>query len=113
MELTISDRTHDDLTVVTVAGEIDVFQSPKLREHMRALIEDGRHQIVLDLNDVEFLDSTGLGVVVGIYHRLRTVGGSLVLVGANERVRRVFHITKLTSIFTLYPTLDAALEAAR
>jgi anti-sigma B factor antagonist len=113
MELTIDERPIEGLTVVTVGGDIDVFTSPRLRETLLELIEKGQVDLLVDLGEVEFLDSTGLGVLVGIHHRLRNREGSMSLVGGNERVRRVFHVTQLDRIFTLHPTLDDAIHSLR
>ena len=112
MEFAVDHRVHGDLAIVTVAGEIDVFTCARLRDELQDLIQDGTQHLVVDLNDVEFLDSAGLGVLVGAYHRLRGGEGTLVFVGANDRVRKIFHITQLMKIFPLHPTLDAALEAS-
>lgn len=113
MELTIDERPYDGLTVVTVSGDIDVFTSPRLRETLLDLIEKGQVNLLVDLGEVEFLDSTGLGVLVGIYHRLRNREGSMSLIGGNERVRRVFHVTQLDRIFELHPTVEEAVHALR
>ncbi|MEO5876233.1 MAG: STAS domain-containing protein [Streptosporangiaceae bacterium] len=107
----INHRLHGDRAIVAVSGEVDVFTSPELREYLQNLIEEGNLNLILDLTGVEFLDSCGLGVLVGIFHRLQSRDGSLVFAGASERVGKVFHITQLTKIFELYPTLDQALAA--
>lgn len=111
MDFAAEHRAQDDLTVVQVRGELDVFSSPRLREMLLDLVEEGGLHLVVDLSDVTFLDSTGLGVLVGIYHRLRARGGSLTFGGANDRVRRVFHVTQLTKIFVLHDSVGAALKA--
>jgi anti-sigma B factor antagonist len=112
MQLSIDHRLHGEMVIVTVSGEIDVLSSGQLREYLHALIKDGRVHLVVDLSGVEFLDSTGLGVLVAVHHRLQASDGSMVFVGATERVRNVFHITRLTRVFPLFDTLDEALEAS-
>ncbi|WP_433333253.1 STAS domain-containing protein [Spirillospora sp. CA-294931] len=111
MEFAVEHRVEKELTVVKISGEIDVFTSPRLREMLLDIIDSGGHHLVVDLGEVTFLDSTGLGVLVGIYHRLRARDGSMSFMGVNDRVRRVFHVTQLTKIFVLHPTLDDALAA--
>ncbi|HEX2315784.1 MAG TPA: STAS domain-containing protein [Thermomonospora sp.] len=111
MDFAVEQRTEKDVTIVKVSGEIDVFSSPKLREMLIDVIDKGPLHLVVDLGDVTFLDSTGLGVLVGIYHRLRARSGTMSFVGANERVRRVFHVTQLTKIFSLHDTLEDAVAA--
>lgn len=113
MEFAVEHRVEKDVTVVKVTGELDVFSSPRLREQLLDVIDTGPVRLVVDLSGVTFLDSTGLGVLVGIYHRLRARNGTMSFVGANERVRRVFRVTQLTKIFALYDDLDQALAAER
>lgn len=111
MNFAVEHRAEKDVTVVTVTGEIDVFSSPRLREMLLDVIDNGADHLVVDLGEVTFLDSTGLGVLVGIYHRLRARSGSMTFVGANDRVRRVFHVTQLTKIFELHDSLEDAVAA--
>ncbi|MCP2337020.1 STAS domain-containing protein [Actinomadura rupiterrae] len=111
MEFAVEHRAVRDLTVVKISGEIDVFTSPRLREMLLDIIDNGGLHLVVDLGEVTFLDSTGLGVLVGIYHRLRARDGSMSFMGVNERVRRVFHVTQLTKIFVLHRDLEEALAA--
>lgn len=113
MEFAVEHQVDNDVAIVRVTGEIDVFSSPQLREMLLEVIENGNLHLVIDLADVSFLDSTGLGVLVGIFHRLRARNGSMAFVGANERVRRVFHVTQLTKIFVLCDSLPEAVEHAR
>ncbi|MCF6474101.1 STAS domain-containing protein [Nonomuraea sp. MG754425] len=97
-----------DCAVLKVAGEVDVFTAPKLREQMIDLAAKGVVHIVADLSAVEFLDSTGLGVLVGGLKRLRTQDGSLALVMTTDRISRIFRITGLTAVFASHSSaLDA------
>jgi anti-sigma B factor antagonist len=113
VDFAVEQRVEQGVNVVKVSGELDVFSSPRLREMLLDVIDKGPLRLVVDLSDVTFLDSTGLGVLVGIYHRLRARSGSMSFVGANERVRRVFHVTQLTKIFVLHDTLEEALTVER
>jgi anti-sigma B factor antagonist len=111
MELSLSTRTVAGRKVLEVGGEIDVYTAPQLRERLIALVESGSRRVVVDLGRVEFLDSTGLGVLVGALKRLRGVGGELYLVCAQERLLKIFRITGLDRVFTLYASVDAAVAA--
>jgi len=86
--------------------------STVLRERLIALVTAGTHRIVLDFNDVEFIDSTGLGVLVGVLKRTRARGGSMTLVCSQDGLLRVFKITGLEKVFPIYRTLEDAAEAA-
>jgi anti-sigma B factor antagonist len=84
--------------VLTARGEIDVATSPRLRAELTRLIAGGATQITLYFQDVSFVDSSGLGVLVGAYKRLRENGrGQIRIVGAQPSVRKVFEITGLES----------------
>lgn len=97
---------RDPWTVITVSGDLDVAGAPELRQVIVSAVADGEVLIVLDLTGVEFIDSFGLGVVVGALKRTRQRGGDLSVVCPERRVRRVFELCDLDRIFTLHTTLD-------
>ena len=101
--------TGEGWSLARVAGDIDIASAPRLRERLITLITEGRTRIVLDLSGVDFLDSTGLGVIVGVLKRARTMGGDLALVCPNQSVRRVFEITALDRTMPLADSVDGAL----
>lgn len=109
MELSLQTGTVADRTILRVTGEIDVYTAPKLRQRLVQLVEDGARHLVVDLSGVEFLDSTGLGVLVGGLKRMRALSGSFALVCDQERILKIFRITGLDRIFTIVPTEQAAL----
>jgi anti-sigma B factor antagonist len=100
------DSTKSRHTVVTVTGEIDLSTAPQLRDQLLELANDGNNQVIVDLEGVEFIDSTGLGVLVASLNRMRKNDGDLALVCSQARILRVFEITGLTKVFTIYPSLD-------
>ena len=112
MDLSLVTRTQGERTVVEVGGEIDVYTAPQLRERVVELVADGQVDLVLDLSGVEFLDSTGLGVLVGALNRVRAQDGSLALVLTQERILKIFEITGLRKVFPIFPTVDEAVGAA-
>ena len=111
MDVSVHSFEEGGRTVVQVGGEIDVYTAPTLRERLAALHEQGRHELVIDLRAVRFMDSTGLGVLVGVLKRVRLAGGSLALVIDSERVLKVFRITALTQIFDIFETVGEAIAA--
>ncbi len=111
MELSLSTRSVADHTVLEVGGEVDVYTAPRLRERLVELVEGGARSVIVDLSRVEFLDSTGLGVLVGALKRLRAAGGSLRLVCGQERLLKIFRITALDRVFSLFDTVEAAVAA--
>jgi anti-sigma B factor antagonist len=108
--------THaDGVAVVAVLGEVDVATAPNLRQELLRLVSEseGPPRIVVDLGGVDFLDSTGLGVLLGGLKRVRTKDGALVVARAESHVRKVFEITRVIEILPVLDDLDAALDAVR
>ncbi|MFC5382353.1 anti-sigma factor antagonist [Aquipuribacter nitratireducens] len=112
MDLTLATRTVGDRTVVEVGGEIDVYTAPQLRSQLNDAVADGARHIVVDMTGTDFLDSTGLGVLVGGLKRVRTMDGDLELVCSSEKILKVFRITGLTKVFTIHSSLDEALASS-
>lgn len=111
MDLGLDVTERDQWSVLAVNGEVDVATAPRLRERLIQLVNQGRHHVVVDLSGVDFLDSTGLGVLIGALKRVRTHDGELALVCSEPRVLKVFEITGLTKVFTMHPTVDEAVGA--
>lgn len=112
-------------TVVEVTGEIDVASAPVLRDRLLALLNRGAESLVIDLRGVTFVDSTGVGSLLRVFHRQSLLGGSMHFVADQPAVLRVFDVMALTrrlhvtasvaDVDTCCPTLTAAvdLDAAR
>jgi len=111
VELALSTKDEGKFTVVVVGGEVDVYTAPKLREQLVDLVNTGHHHLIVDLEAVEFLDSTGLGVLVGGLKRVRAHDGSLRLVCSQERILKIFRITGLTKVFPIHDSVAAAVGA--
>ena len=94
--------------VLAVRGEVDVYTAPRLRERLIELVSQGSHQVVVDLEGVDFLDSTGLGVLVGGLKRLRSHDGDMILVCTQPRILKVFEITGLTKVFSIHDSVESA-----
>jgi anti-sigma B factor antagonist len=108
MELSLAARTVAEYTVLEIGGEVDVYTAPKLRERLIEMVNAGDRHIVVDLGRVDFLDSTGLGVLVGVHRRLRARDGSLALVCPHERLLKVFRITGLDNVFDIHASVEDA-----
>lgn len=92
---------EDGVATVSVRGEVDVYTAPRLREQLYAVVADSIPRVVLDLSAMTFIDSTGLGVVVGTLKRLREAGGDLVIRSPSRSTRKVLEITGLTRILEI------------
>jgi len=108
VELSLATRSVSDHVVVEIGGEIDVYTAPRLRERLIEMIAAGEKHIVVDLGRVEFLDSTGLGVLVGAHRRLRSSDGSLSVVCPHERLLKIFRITGLDNVFPIHSSVEEA-----
>ena len=111
MDLTLETRDADGVTIVAVGGEIDVYTAPKLRDRITELVADGVYHLIIDMEQVEFLDSTGLGVLVGGLKKVRAHDGSLQLVCNQERLLKIFRITGLAKVFTIHESAESATAA--
>jgi len=113
VDLKLGHYRKDGFEVVTVEGEIDIYTAPRLRELLTGLAGTGSYRLIADLDKVGFLDSTGLGVLVGGLKRVRPHDGSLDLVCSQERILKIFRITGLTKVFGIYQTVDQAIAARK
>jgi anti-sigma B factor antagonist len=111
MDLSFTIRAEPEGTVVRIHGDLDVVTASKLRERLADLIRRGHHDVIVDLEHVAFVDSSGLAVLVNALKRARAHDGSVRLVCTNEPLLQIFRITGLNRTFTIYATTDAALAA--
>jgi anti-sigma B factor antagonist len=109
--LDIKAITTGDCAVLRIAGEMDVYTSPKLRKQVADLAANGTIHIIADLRGVDFLDSTGLGALVGSLKRLRLRQGSLAIVTSGGRILKLFKITGLIHAFALHSCVLDAISA--
>lgn len=107
----MTSRTEGTVQVVSVDEDrIDAAVAIKFKDEMRAKTEDGAKRVILDLSKVAFIDSSGLGAVVAAMKQLGAAR-KLDLAGMTPAVDKVFRLTRMDSVFSMYPTLDAALMA--
>ena len=111
MEFGIASTTQGRYAVMAVRGEIDALTAPQLRKGIDELVSDGHAQLVLDLQEVQFLDSSALSVLVGGLRQLQAEGGDLSLVCTEPRILQLFQITNLEDVFTIHDSVEAATSA--
>ncbi len=102
----IATTPGSDRYVITVSGEVDLATSPDLDNAIIAAIESGTSSLAIDLTDVSFMDSSGLGVVVRGLKRCREADKDLDLVITNERVLKVFGITGLDQVIPIHDSIE-------
>ena len=108
VDLQVSTRDGRGLTVVRVSGELDMDTRPELHGVLQGAVDGGARQIVLDLSDVPFMDSSGLGLLVDVLKALRHRGGRLCLAAVQEPVRNVLTMSALDQVLDIYATVAAA-----
>ena len=103
-----TEQLGDDAYVISLAGEVDLYTAPEFKQQLLEVIGQGGKQVIVDFSDTTFIDSTTLGVLVGGVKRLRTNEGQLSLVCSDRNITKIFEITGLDRVFTIYPTRDEA-----
>jgi len=102
-------RAGADCAVLQIAGEVGTYTAPQVRERVIQLLAEGVRHVIADLRGVEFLDSTGLGAIVGSLRRLREQDGSLALVAGPGRITQLFRVTGLVRVFALHQSVPEAI----
>jgi len=96
--------------VISLAGEVDLYTAPEFKQQLLEVITQGAKQVVVDFTNTTFIDSTTLGVLVGGIKRLRTNDGELSLVCSDRNITKIFEITGLDRVFSIYDTREQAIE---
>lgn len=104
-------REMGGIPVVELEGEIDLSTSPIFKETVYGVIESGKIDVIIDLNELEFMDSTGLGVLVAALKKTSYEGGSIRLICNRRNILKVFTITGLDKVFSIYDNLQRCLQA--
>lgn len=110
MELEITTRQQDGICSMSLTGEVDVYTAPRLKEALVTQIESGCARIIVDLEGVGFIDSSGLGVLVGGLRRAKEREGTIRLVCTRDNVLKVFRITGLDKVFAIFSDVEEAQE---
>ena len=112
MSLKVSIRKDTDLAVMDLAGRLWVQEQP-LHDQVRALLEEGYHLLILNLEKVDYIDSSGLGQLVSIWTSVRSRNGNVVLLRPTERVRRLLRTTALYIVFDVFDEEERARQSVR
>jgi anti-sigma B factor antagonist len=107
----VTDSGPSGSPVLNVGGEIDVATSPELHERLSALLEAGSSLVIVNLTDVSFIDSTGLGVLVGAVQEARAGGGDLRLVVTRPQTLKLLELTGLDEVFTIMSSTSEAVKS--
>lgn len=107
----INRRESGDVVIFDINGEIDLYNAPEIKEKIKEEMNNGKVNIIINLDKVSYIDSSGIGVLISSLSNLKKVGGALKLINVYASVRKVFELTKLTSFFDIYDSEADALAA--
>ena len=111
-QLNIKERQAGDVTILDLSGKITIGEgSVQLREAVRGLLDEGKKSILLNLGDVSYVDSSGIGELVSSYTTTNNQGGQLKLLNLTKKIQDLLMITKLLTVFETHDSEEAALSS--
>lgn len=112
MAIKFDEKSVDGVTVLGLSGRITLGEeSNKLRTKLKSLVDEGKSRVVLDLSEVTYMDSAGLGALVAGYTSAQNRGLSLKLASLSKRISEQLYITKLVTVFDVYDSVEEAIKA--
>jgi anti-sigma B factor antagonist len=105
MGLAVSNERHESATVVRLRGDFDLHTASQVRSKVEGLVEEAGHEVFIDLSEVDFLDSSGLGTLVGLQKRANRSHASLALCGLPKQLEKIIDVTHLRDAFTILPAV--------
>ncbi|MGB2874526.1 MAG: STAS domain-containing protein [Gaiellaceae bacterium] len=105
-----TEQVGDGVYVISLSGEVDLYTAPEFKQQLLDVIGKGSKDVIVDFSNTTFIDSTTLGVLVGGVKRLRSNEGQLSLVCSDRNITKIFEITGLDRVFTIYPTREEAVS---
>jgi anti-sigma B factor antagonist len=109
----ITERTEENIPIISISGDIDLESSPKLRAFLKPKSSQKTPKLLLDFGGVSYIDSSGLATLIEYFQAVQGFGGKLTLAALSPRVKNVFEIVRLEQIFSLYPDVPSALAALK
>jgi anti-sigma B factor antagonist len=109
----ITERTEEDIPVVSITGDVDLETSPQLREFLKPKSSKKTPLLLLDFSGVNYIDSSGLATLIEYFQAVQGFKGKMALASLSPRVKNVFEIVRLEQIFSLHPDIPSALKALK
>ncbi len=107
---TETNQLENGYLLVKIIGEVDVYTSIDLKKELNKLVEADKKKLIIDLTKVNYMDSSGLGVLVALLKEVKKNGGELKLVNLPVSVKKIFDLTRLTKFFDIYESLEEAIK---
>ena len=110
MEINLRDA-NNNVVILDIEGEVDLYNAPEIKKKIKEQVDAGKHNLIINLEKVSYIDSSGIGVLISSLSQLRKVGGGLKIINVYSSVKKVFELTKLTSFFDIFDSEDAAVNS--
>ncbi|HPS57436.1 MAG TPA: STAS domain-containing protein [Spirochaetota bacterium] len=107
----ISSRAKGEVVILDISGEIDLYNAPEIKDIVNKLIEQKKYNVIINLKEVTYIDSSGIGALISSLSNLKKYQGGLKIINVFASVKKVFELTKLTSFFEIYDLEDEAVKA--
>lgn len=107
----ISTRSRNDVVILDISGEIDLYNAPEIKDIINKLIEEKKYNVVINLEKVSYIDSSGIGALISSLSNLKKYQGGLKIINVFASVRKVFELTKLTSFFEIFEAEEDAVNS--
>jgi len=104
----INQREKNDIIILDITGEIDLYNAPEIKDIINTLIEKQKYNVIINLEKVTYIDSSGIGALISSLSNLKKYQGGLKIINVFASVRKVFELTKLTSFFEIFDSEDEA-----
>jgi len=113
ISMDISSRVKGEVVILDISGEIDLYNAPEIKDIINRMIEQKKYNVVINLKNVTYIDSSGIGALISSLSNLKKYQGGLKIVNVFASVRKVFELTKLTSFFDIFDSEEEAVKAFR
>ena len=107
----INTRSKGEITLLDITGEIDLYNAPEIKDIINKLIEEQKFNVIINLEKVSYIDSSGIGALISSLSNLKKYQGGLKIINVYASVKKVFELTKLTSFFEIHDSEDAAVDS--
>jgi len=107
----INQREKNDIIILDITGEIDLYNAPEIKDIINTLIEKQKYNVIINLEKVTYIDSSGIGALISSLSNLKKYQGGLKIINVFASVRKVFELTKLTSFFEIFDSEDEAVAS--
>lgn len=99
--MTVNSSEEGDKVIIQIVGEVDLYNAPKVRDAINEYIDKNKLDILIDLDEVDYIDSSGIGVLISSATDIKDIGGNLTLKCNSPNVKRVFELTRLVDFFNI------------